>query len=50
MDTIAGTYSWNDNALMKMHQTIKDALDPNGILSPGKSGIWPRHLRKETKT
>jgi 4-cresol dehydrogenase (hydroxylating) len=49
MDTIAGTYSWNDNALMKMHQTIKDALDPNGILSPGKSGIWPRHLRKETK-
>jgi len=49
MDTIARTYSWNDNALMKMHQTIKDALDPNGILSPGKSGIWPRHLRKETK-
>jgi 4-cresol dehydrogenase (hydroxylating) flavoprotein subunit len=49
MDTIAGTYSWNDNALMKMHQTIKDALDPNGILSPGKSGIWPRHLRGGTK-
>src|ERR1700761_2479543 len=32
MDTIAGTYGWNDNALMKMHQAIKDALDPNGIL------------------
>ena len=42
---IAGTYGWNNNALMKMHQTIKDALDPNGILAPGKSGIWPKHLR-----
>lgn len=50
MDTIAATYGWNDNALMKMHQTIKDAMDPNGILSPGKSGIWPRHLREGTKT
>ena len=49
MDTIAGTYNWNDSALLKMHQTIKDALDPNGILSPGKSGIWPRHLREGKK-
>jgi 4-cresol dehydrogenase (hydroxylating) len=45
MDTIAGTYSWNDNALMKMNQAIKDALDPRGILAPGKSGIWPQRLR-----
>lgn len=45
MDAIAGTYGWNENALMKMHETIKDALDPNGILAPGKSGIWPRRLR-----
>jgi len=45
MDSIAATYSWNDNALMRMHETIKDALDPNGILAPGKSGIWPAHLR-----
>jgi 4-cresol dehydrogenase (hydroxylating) flavoprotein subunit len=50
MDLIASTYSWNDSSLMKMHQRIKDALDPNGILSPGKSGIWPSHLRKGTKT
>ena len=49
MDMIAGTYNWNNNALMKMHQTIKDALDPNGILSPGKSGIWPKHLREGKK-
>jgi 4-cresol dehydrogenase (hydroxylating) flavoprotein subunit len=50
MDTIAGTYSWNDHALLKMHQTIKDALDPNGVLSPGKSGIWPKHLRGGMKS
>lgn len=46
MDRIAATYSWNDNALMKMNQSLKDALDPNGILAPGKSGIWPKRLRE----
>lgn len=50
MDTIAQTYDWNNSALMRMHHKIKDALDPNGILSPGKSGIWPRHLRETKKT
>lgn len=45
MDEIAATYNWNDNALMKMHEKIKDALDPNGIVAPGKSGIWPARLR-----
>lgn len=46
MDEIAKTYSWNDHALLKMHQTIKDALDPKGILAPGKSGIWPSRYRR----
>ena len=45
MDRIAGTYNWNDAALMRVNQRIKDALDPLGILAPGKSGIWPAALR-----
>jgi 4-cresol dehydrogenase (hydroxylating) len=49
MDLIAGTYNWNNGALLRMHETIKDALDPNGILAPGKSGIWPKRLRDGSK-
>ena len=47
MDQIAATYNWNDGALWRMHHQIKDALDPDGILSPGKMAIWPKRLRKE---
>ncbi len=46
MDQIAGTYSWNDNALLRFHQRLKDSLDPAGILAPGKSGIWPAWMRR----
>lgn len=45
MDQVAGTYSWNDNALMKFNEKLKDALDPNGILAPGRCGIWPKRYR-----
>jgi 4-cresol dehydrogenase (hydroxylating) len=45
MDDIAATYGWNEHALMKLQQTIKDALDPKGILAPGKQGIWPARYR-----
>jgi 4-cresol dehydrogenase (hydroxylating) len=45
MDKVAGIYSFNNHAMRRFHETLKDAVDPNGILSPGKSGIWPRRLR-----
>ncbi len=45
MDQVAGTYSWNNGALLRMHESLKDALDPNGILAPGRCGIWPRRYR-----
>ncbi|CAK9782305.1 FAD-linked oxidase-like protein [Cutaneotrichosporon oleaginosum] len=47
MDQIAGTYSFNDGALMRLSERIKDTLDPNGILAPGKNGVWPRGYDKD---
>jgi len=46
-DAIMNTYSYNNHALLRFHETLKDAVDPNGILSAGRYGIWPKHLRKE---
>jgi hypothetical protein len=44
-DMIAKTYSYNDGALTRMREKIKDAVDPNGIISAGRYGVWPKHLR-----
>ena len=46
MDTVANMYSFNNHAMRRFQETLKDAVDPNGILSPGKSGIWPKRLRR----
>jgi 4-cresol dehydrogenase (hydroxylating) len=46
-DAVMGTYSFNNHALRRFHETMKDAIDPNGILSAGRYGIWPKHLRSK---
>jgi 4-cresol dehydrogenase (hydroxylating) len=46
MDLAAEQYSFGDGAYIRFCETIKDAVDPGGILAPGKQGIWPRSLRQ----
>jgi len=40
MDKVAATFDFNGHALGRLNEKLKDALDPNGVLAPGKSGIW----------
>ncbi len=44
-DSIMDTYSFNDHILRRFNESLKDAVDPNGIISAGRYGIWPKHLR-----
>ncbi|PCJ39365.1 MAG: p-cresol methylhydroxylase [SAR86 cluster bacterium] len=46
-DVLAEQFSFNNNALLRFQETLKDAADPNGILSPGRYGIWPKRLRED---
>ena len=49
-DEAAALYSFNDHSHRRFVERIKDAVDPNGILAPGRHGIWPaasRPLRTE---
>jgi 4-cresol dehydrogenase (hydroxylating) len=45
MDLAADQYSFGDHAYRRFVETIKDAVDPAGILSPGKQSIWPASMR-----
>jgi 4-cresol dehydrogenase (hydroxylating) flavoprotein subunit len=50
MDLAAEQYSFNGHALRRFLERIKDAVDPAGILSPGRHGLWPRRYRDEDGT
>jgi 4-cresol dehydrogenase (hydroxylating) len=45
MEQVAGTFNYNDNSMLRFQETLKDAIDPEGIIAPGKSGIWPQRYR-----
>ncbi|GKT96489.1 FAD binding domain-containing protein [Colletotrichum tofieldiae] len=47
MDQVADAYDFNKGALWKMHEQIHDTLDPNGILAPGRGGVWPSSYNKD---
>jgi 4-cresol dehydrogenase (hydroxylating) len=47
MDEVAAQFDFNDGVLLRVNERIKDALDPNGILQPGKSGVWAARYREQ---
>ena len=48
-DAVMNTYSYNNHALRSFGESLKDAIDPNGILAPGRGGIWPKNYREYRK-
>lgn len=50
MDLISDQFDFNDHAGRRLNERLKDALDPNGILSPGRQGIWPEAFKDHRKT
>ena len=49
MDAVALTFDFNGHAMSQLNEKLKDALDPAGIIAPGKQGIWPARF-KSTKS
>ncbi len=47
MDLASDRFGFGDHAYRRFVQKIKDAVDPNGILAPGRHGIRPTAMRPE---
>ncbi|MDQ2641731.1 MAG: FAD-dependent oxidoreductase [Pseudomonadota bacterium] len=47
MDDVAETFDFNGHALRALNERVKDALDPRGIIAPGRNGIWPAAFRSQ---
>ncbi|MET4639257.1 FAD-binding oxidoreductase [Mycetocola sp. 2940] len=47
MDLASDQYSFGDHAYRRFTEAIKDAVDPKGILSPGRHGVWPAKYREK---
>jgi 4-cresol dehydrogenase (hydroxylating) len=46
---VTDAYSYNNHALRRFHEKLKDAIDPNGIISAGRYGIWPKPMRGQKR-
>jgi len=44
-DRLISKYSFNNNALLRFQEKLKDSIDPNGIMAPGRYGVWPAKMR-----
>ncbi|MEY2855194.1 MAG: hypothetical protein RL030_2326 [Pseudomonadota bacterium] len=47
MDDVAASFDFNNHALRTLNERVKDAVDPNGVLAPGRNGIWPAAYRDQ---
>lgn len=48
-DQVMETYGFNNHMLRRFCETLKDAVDPNGIIAPGRGGLWPKAMRKDDR-
>ena len=44
-DLLAAQFSFGNGSLLRFQEALKDGIDPNGILAPGRYGVWPKRLR-----